>query len=197
MTDKQFDECMRRMKQGDKSALKEVYESYLPYIYAIVLGVVANKENAEDVTSEFFLKLWDISDSYKPGNGHRAWIARIAKNLSIDFLRKTKREVLSESLEENDSTEMTAGDGVSRKNGEGNPAKVSSAESVVENEAIAELSMKEALMKLSEKEREVVHLKIIGELSFKEIANLLSEPIGTVTWRYQNAIKKLRRCGYE
>lgn len=197
MTDKQFDECMRRMKQGDKSALKEVYESYLPYIYAIVLGVVKSKENAEDVTSEFFLKLWDISDSYKPGNGHRAWIVKIAKNLSIDFLRKTKREVLSESLEENDSIEMTADDGARRKNSEGNPAKVSSAESVVENEAIAELSMKEALMKISEKEREVVHLKIIGELSFKEIAGILSEPIGTITWRYQNAIKKLRRCGYE
>lgn len=195
MTDKQFDECMRRMKKGDKGALKEVYECYLPYIYTIILGVVLQKENAEDITSEFFIKLWDIADSYKPGGGHRAWLARIAKNLSIDFLRKNKREVLT------DITDETASDAValhgSSGKSEGNPAKNVTSESEVEEEVVQEISIKEALSGLSEKEREVVHLKVMGELSFKEIAGLLSEPMGTITWRYQNAMKKLRRFGYE
>ena len=42
-----------------------------------------------------------------------------------------------------------------------------------------------------------INMKILGEMTFKEIAEVLNIPMGTVTWRYQNAIKKLRRCGYE
>ena len=66
----------------------------------------------------------------------------------------------------------------------------------VEQEVIEELSMKEALEKLDSKEREIVHLKIMGEMTFQEIAGILAMPLGTVTWKYQNALKKLRRCGY-
>ena len=43
----------------------------------------------------------------------------------------------------------------------------------------------------------VVDMKVLGEMSFREISETLHIPMGTVTWRYQNAIKKLRRCGYE
>jgi len=50
---------------------------------------------------------------------------------------------------------------------------------------------------LKPKEREIIHLKILGELTFQEIADILKIPLGTVTWRYHNAIKKLRRHGYE
>ena len=50
---------------------------------------------------------------------------------------------------------------------------------------------------LNEGEREIINLKILGDLTFKEIASVLSMPMGTVTWKYQNAVKKIRRCGYE
>lgn len=67
----------------------------------------------------------------------------------------------------------------------------------VEKEVIADMSLRQALDALKPKEREVVHLKIMGEMTFQEIADVLKVPLGTVTWRYQNAIQKLRRCGYE
>ena len=92
MTDQEFEQCMRYMGENDKDALRKVYEEYLPYIYGIVLGILGNKEHAEDVTSDFFIKLWDVSDTYKAGKGHRGWLATIARNLAIDFLRKTKKE---------------------------------------------------------------------------------------------------------
>ena len=57
--------------------------------------------------------------------------------------------------------------------------------------------MEQVLTSLNVKEKEIIHLKIVGELTFKEIAELLHIPIGTVTWNYQNAIKKIRRYGYE
>ncbi len=192
---------MHRMKRGDKDALKQIYEVYLPYIYTIVFGILQNKENAEDITSDFFLKLWDISDRYEPGGGHRGWIATIARNLAIDALRKTGREMLmGASEEQSDGQAADCVESGVTVSGSGIPDGTGSAyarQSAVEDGVIEDLTIKEALGRLSEKERVVVHLKIIGELSFKEIADVLKEPMGTITWRYQSAVKKLRKYGYE
>ena len=57
---------MQRIRQGDKEGLREVYEAYIGYIYTIILDVLKNKENAEDVSADFFIKLWDIAGTYKP-----------------------------------------------------------------------------------------------------------------------------------
>jgi RNA polymerase sigma-70 factor (ECF subfamily) len=175
--EKQFDACMKRMKSGDKGALHEIYEAYLGYIYAIVRQTVSNREDAEDVTSEFFMKLWRLADTYRGGNGHRAWMAAIARNMAVDLMRKTKREILTEQFADN----MTE----------------TASEACVEQEVLSDLSLRQALDALKPSEQQVVHLKIMGELTFQEIADILKIPLGTVTWRYQNAIKKLRRYGYE
>ena len=177
MEEKQFSACMERMKCGDKNALHEIYEAYIGYIYSIVLRTVSNREDAEDVTSEFFMKLWRLADTYREGNGHRAWMATIARNMAVDLLRKTKREVLTEEF--TDTMAENASD------------------ASVEQEVISDMSLQQALDTLKTNEREVVHLKIMGDMTFQEIADILKVPLGTVTWRYQNAIKKLRRCGYE
>lgn len=169
---------MERMKSGDKSALHEVYEAYIGYIYTIVLQTVSNREDAEDVTSDFFMKLWRLADTYREGNGHRAWMAAIARNMAVDLLRKTRREVLTEDF--TDTMTESASSDVS-----------------VEQEVLSNMSLQQALDTLKANEREVVHLKIMGDMTFQEIADTLKIPLGTVTWRYQNAIKKLRRCGYE
>ena len=177
MEDKQFSACMERMKMGDKNALHEIYEAYIGYIYSIVLQVVGNREDAEDVTSEFFIKLWRLADTYQSGNGHKAWMATIARNMAIDLLRKTKREVLTEDYADT----MTE----------------NASDVCVEQEVIADLNLRQALELIKPNEREVVNLKIMGNMTFQEIADILKIPLGTVTWRYQNAIKKLRRYGYE
>ena len=59
------------------------------------------------------------------------------------------------------------------------------------------MTVTEALATLSEKERTVVSMKILSDMTFNEISEALQIPMGTVTWRYQEAIKKLRRLGYE
>lgn len=176
MEEKRFHACMKRIKAGDKSALREIYEAYAGYIYSVVVQVTINKEDAEDVTSEFFIKLWKLADTYKSGNGHRAWIAVIARNMAIDLLRKNRREVLTEDFSD---------------------AVTESPSEEVEGKVISDMSLRAALDILKPSEREIVNMKIMGELTFQEIADILKQPLGTVTWRYQNAVKKLRRCGYE
>lgn len=177
MEEKQFHACMKKIESGDRSALREIYEAYIGYIYSVVFQVVRNKEDAEDITSEFFIKLWRLADTYRSGKGHKAWLAAIARNMAVDLLRKNKREVLTEDFADNMPENASEDD--------------------VEGEVVSEMSLKAALETLKPAEREIVNLKIMGEHTFQEIADILGQPIGTVTWRYQNAMKKLRRYGYE
>lgn len=189
MTDSQFDESMVRMQHGDKEPLKNIYQDYIGFIYSIILSVVGIKENAEDLTSEFFIKLWSQADKYKPGTGHKAWMSRIAHNMAIDFLRKRKRETLTSEME-------SAGEESSEQSGRKSIFDTQLVNSV-EEEVITDMALKQALEMLSEDERVVINMKIMGDMTFKSISEALGLSMGTVTWRYQSAIKKLRKFGYE
>ena len=187
MKEEQFAQCMQRIAKGDKDALREIYEEYLAYLYSVVYGVLGHKETAEDVTSEVFLRIWNTADKFKPGGGHKAYLATIARNMAIDELRKHKREVLmsGDTDPEDDS------------GGADEIGRAASGDTGPEDEVIEDMSLKEALDQLKPAEREVVSMKILSEMTFQEISNVLNIPMGTVTWRYQAAIKKLKRCGYE
>ena len=181
MREEQFDACIQSILEGDKSGLRQIYDAYLPYIYQIILGIVSRKEDAEDITSEFFIKLWQNASSYKKGSGHKGYMATIARNMAIDFLRKHKREQLeSFQVEVEEDAPVTEYDsGVN-----------------VEEEVIEDVGLQEALSKLKESERIIIDMKILSEMTFQEISDILKIPMGTITWRYREAIKKLRRFGY-
>lgn len=190
MTEDRFERCIREMNRGNRDGLKEVYEEYATYIYGIVRQLLHNREEAEDITSEFFIRLWEKSGSYKGGRGHKGWMATIARNLAIDFIRKHKREEPVDFTAEREHENNRPGI---------NTGKIAcmSEENGVEAQVVADISMQEALAALKETERQIVHMKIMGELTFQEIADILGEPPGTVAWRYREAAKKLRRYGYE
>ena len=198
MEDRVFDRCMERIKQGDKEALKEIYVAYAGFLFHFLLGILRNRENAEDVTSEFFIKLWDLADKYVPGTGHRAWLSRIARNMAVDFLRSHKKEIPYDAGEQGFEA-MAASDEALNERGRTGGGTISESDNrdATAEEAVSNLTVKEALDRLKPAEREIVHLKIIGDMTFEEISNILETPMGTVTWRYREAMKKLRRCGYE
>ena len=195
MTDDRFDECMQRMCTGDKNALKEIYDDYLSYVYSIIYGVLKNKEDAEDVTSDFFIKLWSNSEKYVPGTGHKGYMATIARNMSIDFIRKHKREVLISDFEAGYDEEHEGG--TMQISESAAPPGSMDITSNVENEVIGDISIKEAIAKLKPAQQEIVNMKIMGDMTFKEISEALNIPMGTVTWHYREAVKLLKRCGYE
>ena len=172
MNNREFDRCMRRMQKGDKTGLKEIYEAYISYIYAVIRGVVKNKENAEDLTAEFFIKLWNMADQYKAG------MTVIARNMAIDFMRKAGREQLTEEVPEASAADTAAGIADS-----------------MENEVVGRMNFRETVEKLPETERQIMTMKLAGQMTFKEIAEVLGIPMGTVTWKYQNSLEKLRRVG--
>ena len=90
MTDREFEQCMSAMAAGDRDSLRHIYDAYLKLIYAVVYDTIGQREEAEDVTSEFFIKLYSIAGSYKPGNGHKKWLVTIARNMAVSIgLSKT------------------------------------------------------------------------------------------------------------
>lgn len=189
MTEHQFEDAVARMVAGDKAGLKEIYENYAGYIYRIIYEVLQSKENTEDVTSDFFIRLWDKAEQFKSGNGHRGYLATMARNMAIDFLRKHKKEELTAMLQDIDCGPEE--EDKQRKTYQ------NASNTDVEQEVIENLSLQEALATLKPAERQIVSLKVLGDMTFKEITETMGIPMGTVTWKYQNAIKKLRRCGYE
>ncbi len=180
MTEAEFDTCIRAMLSGDKQGLRQIYDAYLDYIYRIIYGVVGSREDAEDITSEFFIKLWQQADKYKSGNGHKGYLTTIARNMAIDHIRKHKKEVLDSIRIDDVETPVNE------------PASNDDTEETV----IMDISVKEAISMLNPGEQQVINMKILSEMTFAEIAQSLKLPMGTVTWRYREAIKKLRRYGY-
>ena len=180
LTEAAFDACIQRILNGDKNGLREIYDAYLSYIYQIVYGVVGRKEDAEDITSDFFIKFWQQADKYKSGSGHKGYLATMARNMAIDHLRKYKREVL---------------DSFSADEEEG-PVTEPVAKEDTENQVIEDIGIKEAIEKLNPKEQQIINMKVLSDMTFAEISDELGVPMGTVTWRYREAIKKLRRYGY-
>lgn len=180
MTDEMFQNVIDELAKGDKNALKMIYEAYVRLIYAVVYDMVGKKEDAEDITSDFFIKLIRVAKSFRAGNSHKTWLVSIARNMSIDYMRKNRREM------------PEAGDEVREGIIETRGAAESSRQ--VENNTIILEDMKNAMEKLKPKEREIIDMKLVGQLTFQEIADIQKKPIGTITWTYNQGIKKLRRC---
>jgi len=169
MDDRMFDENIRRIRNDDKEGLRAIYEEYRTMIYSTVFDILHSREDSEDIASEFFIKLWNAAGSYRPGNGHRAWMITIARNMAKDFLRKHEHEVLTDEIPEDQETGTDA-----------------------YREAESSLAYRQMVACLDPAEREVINLKFIGELTFREIAEQLGKPQGTVSWLYNKAIEKMK-----
>lgn len=170
LEDRAFENCIRQIQRGDKEGLRLIYQAYVGLIYSVVHDMVGQREDAQDITSEFFIRLWNRADTYRFGGRHKAWIITIARNMAVDFLRKHRRELPVEELPEDE------------------PGGEDFTGAVVGN-----ISLREAMEQLKPGEREVLDLKILGEFTFQEISKVLKKPVGTVAWLYRQGIQKLQR----
>ncbi len=185
MTDKEFQSAISEIAKGNKNGLRIIYENYVKLIYAVIYDTVGRKEEAEDITSEFFIKLVRIAPTFKKGSPHKAWLVTIAKNMAIDNIRKNNRELLI--------MDSNSPDG---ENNDDEPVKqwADNREVPIEDKAVLAEDMRKAMQTLQPKEKEIIDLKLLGQFKFKEISSILNMPIGTVTWIYNQGIIKLRRC---
>src|ERR1700684_2226561 len=82
---------LQRVRQGDQSAIAEVFDRYGRAVYSVALRILKDPGHAEDVMQEIFFQIWRNSDSFVPGRGSLgAWLVVVARNRSIDLLRRRK-----------------------------------------------------------------------------------------------------------
>ena len=174
MTDRQFESRISLIQQGDKQGLRDIYSEYGKMIYQCCFNILHNPQDAEDITADFFLKLWQIADTYCFGGKHKRWLVTIARNMSLDLLKKQSREQLAP--EDQDYGTDSPDDSIS-----------------TEDTVTGGMAVAEALGRLEQTEREIVSMKILADMTFKDIAAVLGKPMGTVTWKYRNAILKLKK----
>ena len=169
MTNQEFQKNLQKMRTGNQDGLKAVYDEYAGAVYAVFLSLVKNPQDAEDLTADLFLKLWDKADSFRPGTGHKGWLFTMARNLGRDFLRRKAREVPGDIPEDIPSP--------------------------MEEELLSQqLSFEELLSPLDADARRIVTLKLLGGFPLREIAGLLKLPMGTVAWKYRNALTAIKEA---
>jgi len=156
-----------------ETQLSGLYEEYYDKIARYVYVHIGNKEDAEDITGEVFLKALKSLNSYREqGVPMHGWLFRIAHNLTVDHLRKMdKRKTVQV-----DSVALLAID---------SPADT--AEMNIEFERVIE-----AMNQLTVEQREVINLRFFGELTSKEVGCILGKSDGAVREMQRAAIEKLR-----
>lgn len=165
----ELEQLLREVACGNRDALAKVYQNTRGAVYAMALSYLKNAEDAQDITQDTFVRVWEKADQYRPQGSPMAWILTIAKNLALMKLRQgTWRDDLSES-------EWQA-----------IPVPVSAVS--VEDQAV----LQDALAQLEDRERQVVLLHSVSGLKHREIAALLELPLSTVLSKYRRALKKLR-----
>ena len=170
-------------KAGDGSAMEALFARYRKSVYSWLLRMAPDRAEAEDLYQEAWLKVIRGADGYSAGN-FKAWLWRIVRNVATDCARKKMAvpvldEPLSDEADAETRTSLVADD-----------AAVSALEQM--EAAERKTFLRGAISGLSARLREVVLLRIGGELEFHEIAEVLDLPLGTVLGRMNLAVKKLR-----
>jgi len=157
-----------------ESILAGLYEEYYDRIARYVYVRIGNKNDAEDLAGEVFLRALESLKSYKErGVPMQAWLFRIAHNLVVDHLRRmAKRRTIPL-----DATEIES---------DMNP--VTAAEKNIELEQVVK-----AMEKLTREQREVLGLRFFGGLTSKEVGGILHKSDGAVREMQRAAIEKLRK----
>ena len=180
--DEQLMALIDRVAERDESALKTLYDLTSGKLYGLSMRVVRNNEWAEDALQDTFLQIWRNAPDYRASlSPPMAWLGLIVRSRSLDLLRRRKaaREHLTDEIDETMADTM-AGDSP-------NPMDTS----LASEQAWA---LHQCLGKLENKQREVVSLAYLRDLSHGELAEQLKLPLGTVKTWIRRGLDQLRTC---
>lgn len=168
INEKELKEIFDEIKSNSKPAFEKLYSKYNTLVYGIAFSILKNKQDAEDVVQTVFAKIYDIDIDKLPTQKEVSWLYTTTKNEAITLLRKKDNNLDLDSIYEIETPNNAI------------------------DEVISQDNYNRLISKLNTKEQEIISLKILANLSFDEIANLLNEPTSTIKWRYYKSIKSLK-----
>ncbi|MGV0394259.1 sigma-70 family RNA polymerase sigma factor [Corynebacterium riegelii] len=167
-----------------KARFTEEAMPLLDQLYGGALRMTRNPQDAEDLVQETYLKAYNAFDSFKPGTNLKAWLYRIMTNTYINNYRKMKRRPLETSAEDVTDSQLYTS---SSHDSTGLESAEVEALKMMPNSRISE-----ALNSLNEDYRMVVYYADVEGLAYKEIAEVMEIPLGTVMSRLHRGRKQLR-----
>lgn len=172
---------VERCIQGDEGAWEDLVKMHTRRVYAICYRFTGKDSEAQDLTQDVFLRVFKSVKSFRAGEGSFAvWLTRLTRNLLIDNYRRTKMERATDSIE--DQLLVL----------EERTAIESRTDAILAGREASEV-LQAALAKLSPELRETVILRDLEELEYREIAQVLSVPEGTVKSRLNRGRAELAR----
>lgn len=175
-------------QQGRESAFRELIRRYERPVFSLIFRMVRDRELAEDLSQDTFVKVLNHIDRYRPEFKLSSWLFKIANNVAIDHLRRRQLDTVSMSgsphAETTEAIEATSFDIVAQQ------------ESALDEMEARELgsSIEQAIAKLRPEYRSCIMLRHVEGRSYEEIAATLDLPLGTVKTYIHRARHELRRA---
>jgi RNA polymerase sigma-70 factor (ECF subfamily) len=167
-------ELIRRSKAGDRDAFGELYDAYLRQIYAFVFYKTHNKQIAEDIVSETFLKALKNINTVDPDKSFAGWLYIISKNTIRDYYRAKSS---APHLNIDDAWDLSDEIDTSKE----------------AEQKFLQASVGKYLRILAPRERDIIIMRVWQELSYQEIADILQTSEAGSKMAYSRALGKLRR----
>jgi RNA polymerase sigma-70 factor (ECF subfamily) len=176
---------VERCLSGDQAAWEEMVRTHTRRVYGLCYRFTGKDGEAQDLTQEVFLRVYRTLKTFRATEGaFTTWLARLTRNLLIDNYRRTRQERLTDSMEEQLPRIEESAAGAAR------PA--SRTDAMVAGREASEI-LQGALQKLSPELREAVILRDLQDLEYREIAQILRIPEGTVKSRLNRGRAELAR----
>lgn len=162
-------EQLLRIADGDREALALLYEQTRNAVYAVALSCLGSVQDAQDITQDTYVQVWETAPRYRAQGSPMAWLFTVTRNLARMKLRRGTHQA---ELTEEEWAALPARCG----------------------EATAEEAqlLREVLLTLDERERQLILLHAVTGMKHREIAAMLGLPLSTVLSKYHRALKKLR-----
>ncbi|MGL4849479.1 MAG: RNA polymerase sigma factor [Clostridium sp.] len=161
-----FETSITEANEGDLERLKDLYIEERRGIFLFILSMVKDYGEAEDLLQDVFVRIISSSDSYKKGTNAKAWILTIARNLSLNYLNRSKRIKVDNEIEISSSGDF--------------------------EDLESHIEFLRMIEPLSEVEKGIIILKLNVGLSYIQISKVLGISIINARAKYSRAIKKLR-----
>ena len=178
------EQLIRRAQQGDNSAFEQLLLAHQKKVYNLCLRMAANPDDALDLSQEAFIKAWRALGQFQFEANFSTWLFRLTSNVCIDFLRRKKRRQETSLTENYDDSD----EGAELSLPDANPLPEQQA---ITNETKIELAR--AMGQLAPDHREILQLRVVEDLPYEQIADILGVRVGTVKSRLARARLSLRK----
>jgi RNA polymerase sigma-70 factor (ECF subfamily) len=180
-------DLLGRYSAGDESAFEEIVNRYKDSLYTFLRHFINRQDLAEDVFQETFLQLFASRESFDTDRPLRPWLFTIAANKARDALRKQQRTATVSIGTMADAQEMSFDDVLNTLTSD----KTLPYDKVEENETA--LRVRQVITDMPENLREILILAYFNRFSYKQMAQILSIPIGTVKSRLHTAVGRFAK----